>query len=135
MKIDGQCRCGQVSYEAEIDPDRVSICHCTDCQILTGSAFRVTVITGQDTIRHTGKEPKVYAKTGDSGATRLQLFCSVCGTPVFTTGAGDDVGEWGIRWGTIRQRAQLRPRRRIWCRSAPDWIGTIDVLPGVPGEG
>ena len=134
MKIDGQCHCGHISYEAEIDPDRVSICHCTDCQVLTGSAFRVTVITGHENIRHTGEEPKVYAKTGDSGATRLQLFCPACGTPVFTTVAGEDAGEWGIRWGTIRQRAELPPRRRIWCRSAPDWIGKIDDLPGVPGE-
>ncbi len=33
MRIDGQCHCGHVSYEAEIDPDRVSICHCTNCQV------------------------------------------------------------------------------------------------------
>ena len=24
MKIDGQCHCGYISYEAEIDPDRVA---------------------------------------------------------------------------------------------------------------
>ena len=134
MKIDGQCHCGHVSYDAEIDPARVSICHCTDCQALTGSAFRVTVITGRDSIRHTGGEPEVYAKMAESGALRLQLFCPTCGTPVFTTVAGVDDSEWGIRWGTIRQRAELPPRRRIWCRSAPDWIGSITDLPGVPGE-
>lgn len=135
MRIDGQCHCGHVRYEAEIDADRVSICHCTDCQVLTGSAFRVTVITGHEHIRHTGEAPKAYAKTAASGAVRLQLFCPECGTPVFTTVAGEDAREWGIRWGTIRQRAELAPRRRIWCRSAPDWIGQIDDLPGIPGEG
>lgn len=135
MRIDGQCHCGHVSYEAEIDPDRVSICYCTDCQVLTGSAFRVTVLATHDAIRHTGEEPKVYAKTGANGATRLQLFCPACGTPVFTTVAGEDAREWGIRWGTIRQRAELPPRRRIWCRSAPEWIGTIADLPGIQGEG
>jgi hypothetical protein len=44
MHIDGQCHCGRVTYQAEIDPERVSICHCTDCQALTGSPYRVTVI-------------------------------------------------------------------------------------------
>jgi hypothetical protein len=44
MHIDGQCHCGRVAYQAEIDPERVSICHCTDCQTLTGSPYRVTVI-------------------------------------------------------------------------------------------
>ena len=44
MKIDGQCHCGQITFEAEIDPEAVSICHCRDCQTLTGSPFRVTAI-------------------------------------------------------------------------------------------
>ena len=44
MKVDGQCHCGNVTYEADIDPERASICHCTDCQALTGSPYRVTVI-------------------------------------------------------------------------------------------
>ena len=43
MKIDGACHCGRISYEAEIDPADVTICHCTDCQTLSGSAFRTVV--------------------------------------------------------------------------------------------
>ena len=42
MKIDGACHCGAIAYQAEIDPQRVRLCHCTDCQVLTGSAFRFT---------------------------------------------------------------------------------------------
>ena len=40
----GNAHCGYVTFEADIDPRAVSICHCTDCQTLTGSPFRVTVI-------------------------------------------------------------------------------------------
>jgi len=40
MKIDGRCHCGLITYEKEIDPEKVMICHGTDCQTLTGSAFR-----------------------------------------------------------------------------------------------
>ena len=43
MHIDGQCHCGRVTYEAEIDAEAVSVCHCTDCQTLTGSAFRINI--------------------------------------------------------------------------------------------
>jgi hypothetical protein len=32
MKIDGACHCGYITYVAEIDPDNVGLCHCTDCQ-------------------------------------------------------------------------------------------------------
>lgn len=40
MNIDGACHCGQIQYRAEIDPEDVLICHCTDCQTLSGSAYR-----------------------------------------------------------------------------------------------
>ena len=71
MKIDGQCHCGLVTYEADIDPLKVSICHCTDCQALTGSPYRVTVICSGEQIRMTGKPTQTYARTGDNGRTRF----------------------------------------------------------------
>src|SRR4029450_12628237 len=40
MKIDRGCHCGKIRYAAEVDPGKVVICHCTDCQTLSGSAFR-----------------------------------------------------------------------------------------------
>jgi len=43
MIIDGGCHCGQFSYRAEVDPDTVIICHSTDCQTLSGSAYRTVV--------------------------------------------------------------------------------------------
>ena len=96
MRIDGQCHCGRVTYEAEIDPGKVSICHCTDCQSLTGSPYRVTVICDREQVRLTGAAAKIYAKTGDNGRTRFQHFCGECGSPLFTSGEGGP-DDWGIR--------------------------------------
>ena len=42
MRIDGGCHCGHITYEAEINPDDVIICHCTDCQP-TPSALNASV--------------------------------------------------------------------------------------------
>ena len=39
MKVHGSCHCGRITYEATIDPEKVSLCNCTDCQVFTGSAF------------------------------------------------------------------------------------------------
>ena len=96
MQIDGQCHCGRVTYQAEIDPQHVSVCHCTDCQQLTGSPYRVTVICSGEQIRMTGQTPKIYAKKGDNGRTRFQHFCEECGSPIFTSGDGGP-DDWGIR--------------------------------------
>ena len=134
MHIDGQCHCGLVTFEADIDPERASICHCTDCQSLTGSPYRVTVICSGEQIRMTGGRPKIYAKTGDNGRTRFQHFCGDCGSPLFTSGEGTEADDWGIRWGSIRQRDRLGPSRQIWCRSAAPWINELADLPGRPGD-
>jgi hypothetical protein len=34
MKVAGRCYCGQISFEAQIQTDKVRVCHCTDCQTL-----------------------------------------------------------------------------------------------------
>ena len=51
MKIDGSCHCGFITYEAEIDPQKVGVCHCTDCQSLTGSAFTTSVSADKEAFR------------------------------------------------------------------------------------
>jgi len=61
MKIDGGCHCGAITYEAEVDPAKTSICHCTDCQQLTGTAFRVTVPAPEDHYQITRGTPMARA--------------------------------------------------------------------------
>jgi hypothetical protein len=85
MKIDGGCHCGYITYVAEIDPDKVGICHCTDCQTLSGSAFRVSVPAAREAFSLRGGEPKIYVKTAESGAKRAQGFCPECGTPIYAS--------------------------------------------------
>ncbi len=43
MKLDGGCHCGTIRYTARIDPDTVVICHCTDCQTISGAPYRANV--------------------------------------------------------------------------------------------
>jgi hypothetical protein len=39
-----------------------------------------------------------------------------------------------LRVGSIEQRAQLVPRKQIWCRSALDWSSDLTALPGTERE-
>ena len=43
VDVSGSCHCGAIAYRARIDPNAVQICHCRDCQRLTGTAFRTAV--------------------------------------------------------------------------------------------
>ena len=121
MKIEGGCHCGYITFEADIDPDTASICHCTDCQMLSGSAYRANVRTNKGAFKLLTGEPKVYIKTAESGTRRAHGFCPECGTPIYSTSVGDPQ-VYGLRLGTIRQRAQLRPKKQGWCRSAQSWV-------------
>jgi hypothetical protein len=131
MKIDGACHCGAIAYEAEIEPAGVRICHCTDCQILSGSAFRVVVSAVDGSFKLLSGRPKIYVKTAESGARRAQAFCPDCGTPIYATSAGEGPKVYGLRVGTIRQRAELRPRQQYWCRSALGWEMDLGAIPRV----
>src|SRR5438034_7517168 len=110
MKIDGRCHCGYVTYEAEIDPENVLICHCTDCQTLSGSAFRTVALTREDAFKLLSGKPKVYIKTSESGAKRQQSFCPECGTPIYSAAVADGPKVYGVRVGTVRQRDKLVPK-------------------------
>ena len=68
MKIDGSCHCGFITYEAEIDLQQVGVCHCTDCQSLTVSAFTTSVSTGQGGFQIAQRPTKNLCK--DSGERR-----------------------------------------------------------------
>ncbi len=74
MKINGRCHCGYITYEADIDFNKVMICHCTDCQTLSGSAFRTVAFTREGTFKLLSGELKIYVKTGESGTKRPQSF-------------------------------------------------------------
>jgi hypothetical protein len=121
MKIDGGCHCGAIRYEAEIDPAKVMICHCSDCQTLSGSAFRTVVPAPREAFRLLGGSPKIYLKTAESGNRRQQAFCGDCGTPIYSA-AERDTPVYSLRVGAIRQRAELMPKLEAWTRSALSWL-------------
>lgn len=121
LRVHGSCHCGAISYEATVDTERVTICHCTDCQNLTGTAYRVSVPARVEDFRLLRGEPRVYFKVGDSGNRRAQFSCAYCGSPMYTQAAVTHPATYGLRTGCIRERHALVPRQRIWCRSALDW--------------
>ncbi len=135
MRIDGACHCGYITYQAEIDPDKVVICHCTDCQTLSGTAYRIVAFAKDGSFELLSGNTKTYVKTTNSGKQRAQAFCPECGSPIYSGSPGDDLKNIGIRIGTCRQRDVLRPTKRYWCGSAQAWSEDISALPKVEAQG
>ena len=132
MHIEGACHCGAISFKAEIDPERVLACHCTDCQTLSGAPFRAVVTAPIDRFEVSGN-PTAYVKVADSGNRRAQMFCSTCGSSLYACAAESPT--WvSIRLGAVKQRALLKPAAQIWLHSAMPWLGELASIPGSPEQ-
>lgn len=131
MKVDGQCHCGAIQFDAEIEPEKVVVCHCTDCQVLSGTAFRTVAFTRPDALSFRKGEPKVYIKTAQSGNPRAQGFCGECGSAIYATSVGDGPKVYGLRAGSLTQRETLVPQRQVWRSSALSWVDDVGSLPAV----
>jgi hypothetical protein len=126
MKIEGACHCGYIKVEGEADPEKTTICHCTDCQTQTGTAFRVSIPVAGATFKMTA-QPATYLKvTPERRTPRLLFFNATSTTQIYTTTPGEaPQPSYTVRVGILRQRDQFVPKRQIWARSAQPWVAGI----------
>lgn len=128
MKIDGGCHCGQIKFRAEVDTDHILICHCTDCQTLSGSAYRTVAPAKEGTLEIISGKLKMYEKTAEDDSIRIQTFCPDCGTPIYSSPPQGTPGFFWIRVGAIKQRDQLVPKNQIWARSSQTWTQDLSHM-------
>ena len=132
MQIDGGCLCGQIQYRGRIDPAKIAICHCTDCQVNSASAFGVVahleefeLITGT---------LKTWEKIAESGTRRALAFCGDCGTRIYAKTVEGTTGFWGLRVGTCNQRREMTPKLQVWCDSRLPWVPPMDDTLAFPRQ-
>jgi hypothetical protein len=133
-KIAGGCLCGKVRYIAEAEPAFVAVCHCTDCQKFTGSAFGVVVGVPKPALSIQGKVT-TYSKNGDTGRSISRQFCPECGSSI-----AEEVeavpGVVMIASGTLDDTSWLKPGMQIYCDSAQSWVklgGEMQSFAKMPG--
>ena len=81
---EGGCLCGAIRDRTTADPIRTTVCHCTFCQRLTGSAFLVEPIFKAEAVAVSGEDPKVYERPSAGSGKRVSVnFCGRCGTSLF----------------------------------------------------
>ena len=129
MKISGSCHCGRIRYDAEVNPEYVVICHCTDCQNTSGAPYRANVPVLVDKF-HIEGDPHKYLKTGGSGKKIIHAFCGNCGSALYSVADESPNFLW-LRLGAIDQRAELPPKKQGFCESAMPWAMKIEDVPVV----
>ena len=128
VDVSGSCHCGAIAYRARIDPNAVQICHCRDCQRLTGTAFRTAVPASPENFYLMKGEPRIYIKVADSGSRRGHAFCGQCGAPVFRQPT-DNNPNFSLRIGGLDQASELgRPTRQIWTSRRLGWATELSEI-------
>ena len=118
---DGGCLCGSVRYRLSAEPLTSYVCHCTDCQRRTGSAFALSVIVPAAALALTRGSTSPYSAVLADGRVKRGQLCATCGTRLW----GEPLLYQAIRVlqpGTLDEPSLFPPVAHIWTRSAQPWV-------------
>ncbi len=112
---EGGCLCGEVRFEVDKEPARVTVCHCHFCQRTTGTAYLVEPVFAEPDFHITAGKPKTYDVISAGSGKRVTIhFCATCGARVMLgferfpgfvgtfAGSFDNPGELGLASGIVR---------------------------------
>ena len=125
LPLRGGCLCGACRYELRAAPLMVYVCHCTDCQRQSGSAFSMSMPAPRDALVVTQGEPARYERTMASGRVGVIRFCGTCATRLFTESKEAFVA---VRPGTLDDTTWLVPASQNWLNSAHRWACLADTF-------
>lgn len=129
---EGGCGCGAVRYRIEGDPVALAVCHCTECQKQSGSAFGMSLIVKRESFTVAG-EPRVFRRIADSGNPTDCYFCATCGIRVYHAPQGMP-GTYNVKPGTLDDRSWLQPVVQVWTKSRQPWLMLPKGIPAVEGQ-
>lgn len=125
LPLRGGCQCGYLRYEIRAEPLSVYVCHCTECQRQSGSAFGMSAIVPRSALAFTSGEPRRWSRTTERGNVLDGDFCATCGTRVAHYPRINETIAI-LKPGTLDDTQWLIPVGHIWTRSAQPWVQMPD---------
>ncbi len=115
----GRCLCGGVEFSVQDEFEFFHLCHCKQCQQITGSAFAANLFTTPDNIEWlTGDALLVRYEVPDRDFTKV--FCSVCGSGLpFLTQNGRHLI---VPAGCLDEQPTLKPQDNIFWSEHIPWL-------------
>ena len=120
---DGGCQCGTVRYRLAGEPLGLAVCHCTDCQRQSGSAFGMSLLLPSESFRLLSGALRTFTVRCDSGRTKFCAFCPSCGTRIYHQ-IIDAV--LSVKPGTLDDTSWLSPAAHYWTKSKQPWVPVPD---------
>ncbi len=120
MERRASCCCGQLTASVDVEPVRVSICHCLACQRRSGSVFAAQARFPREAVAVTGQSTS-YVRVGGSGGRATFHFCPTCGTTVWYEAEGLE-GFITIPVGTFADPAFPAPAVSVYEARMHSWV-------------
>jgi len=112
----GGCQCGDVRYRAPRKPLALYICHCTECQKQSASAFGISFIVRRDTFNVLQGHPAFWTRQTASGYTLECAFCRNCGSRLWHQSSGY-LETLNVKAGSLDEPVDLTNAIHIWTSS------------------
>src|SRR5579863_7778141 len=118
--IEAGCNCGALAVEVPGPSQLIVACHCTECQRLTGSPFRVGAFYPAKDVKIAGAT-KEFVRDGSSGGKVRSYFCPNCGSTVYWK--ADKAPDFiGVAVGCFADSSYPHPTRSIWEQTRHRWM-------------
>lgn len=120
LPLTGGCQCGGVRYEIRAVPIMFYLCHCTECQRQTSSAFGESLRCDPASVAVTGTM-RTTRRVAETGTVRLGDFCPDCGVRILHR-SENDPDRLNVKAGTLDDASWLVPAGHIWTRSKQSFV-------------
>ena len=118
---EGGCQCGAVRYRVSGEPLTLAVCHCSECQTQTGSAFGMSLVVRREDFALLRGDLRRFTRSADSGRAVHCFFCPDCGCRIYHEPTFTDAVV-NVKPGTLDDPAGLRPNLHAWTASRQDWV-------------
>ncbi|MEM7019552.1 MAG: GFA family protein [Pseudomonadota bacterium] len=130
-RITGGCLCGKVRFETDAVPFHQLLCHCTDCQHVSGSAFYTAYIVPLASMTLLQGEPGSFAVKSDQGRDNTRKFCRDWGSRLWAeVGLGE--GMASVNGMALDDRSHFNPISNHRLETAPGWCQVDQSLTVLP---
>jgi hypothetical protein len=121
LPLTGGCQCKGVRYQITAEPLTVYVCHCTECQCQSASAFGLSMAVPRHAITVVDGTPARWRRALESGRVIWCMFCGDCGVRLFHNPEVNPRVSI-VKPGTLDDTKWLKPIGHIWTRSAQPWF-------------
>lgn len=128
MAHKGSCLCEAVSYTVVGPPTLQYLCHCRNCQKLSGGAFNANCFFPRSSFKVTTGQQHLsiyHCEVTGSGLITHRHFCGKCGTPLFIyPDSKPDVVV--VMAGTLDEFDAFEPKQETWVSHRRDWVKGVE---------